>query len=46
MSLNLDFVAIISQFGLNLAFVLGLAIYLGMTYSWEANSKQEEEAEN
>ena len=26
--------------------MLGLAIYLVSTYSWEANSKQEEEAEN
>ena len=45
MELNLDFLAIISQLTLNLVLIFGLAIYLVYTYSWESNTKQEEEAE-
>ena len=42
--MNIDFVALIFQVCLNAAILLGLGIYLYSTYSWETNSKQEEEA--
>lgn len=45
MTLNLDFVAIIAQLAINVALCLGVGTYLLSTYSWESNSKQEEEAE-
>jgi len=44
MSLNIDFVAIITQFGVNIVLILALSIYLAYTHSWDSNSKQEEEA--
>lgn len=44
MSLNIDFVAVIFQVSLNALILIGLGIYLYCTYSWESNSKQEEEA--
>ena len=42
--LNIDFVAIITQFSINCALLVGLGIYLVCTFSWESSSKQEEEA--
>ena len=45
MSLNSDFVAIISLIIVDVVAIIALAIYLGCTYSWEANTKQEEEAQ-
>ena len=44
MSLNIDFVALILQFGINFALLLGFCVYVYCTYSWEFNSKQDEEA--
>ena len=44
MSLNLDFVAIITQFSIDVVILVGLVIYLLCTHSWNDNSKQDEEA--
>ena len=46
MTLNNDFVAIISLVSLDFVAIIALVIYLGYTYSWESNTKQEEEAQN
>ena len=46
MSWNLDFVALVSQLEINVVLIIALSIYLGCTYSWEAESKQEAEAES
>ena len=43
---NLDFAAFVTQAEVNLVLIIALCIYLGCTYSWEAESKQEEEAES
>ena len=45
MSLNIDFVAIISLITVDVIAIIVLAIYLGFTYSWDASTKQEEEAQ-
>ncbi len=45
MSLSIDFLAIITQFALNLALIVSLIIYLLCTATWESVSTQEEEAE-
>ena len=44
MSLNIDFVAIIALVSVDLIVIIALVIYLGFTYSWDATSKQEQEA--
>ena len=36
--LNLDFLAIIAQFAINFALLLGLCIYVLCTYSWDPNT--------
>ena len=44
MSLNIDFVAIISLVSVDLIVIIVLFVYLGFTYSWDATNKQEQEA--
>lgn len=42
---NIDFLAIIFQVSINIVLILAFGAYICYTYSWEVNSKQEEEAE-
>jgi hypothetical protein len=39
MSLNIDFIAIITQFAINIALILALMIYLVYTHPWDSNNK-------